>query len=146
MCSREKICTYKYCERIATAPLLSLLPPSCMVVPIRDLGNIASFTSTFHSTTNIMASNDDINLVVDPLDNLFENISDNFDEVRGRSLELSVHHPRTPSMSSSDCDEDYAERMQRESDRVVEDDPVATSNSVQLEYATPKSQNGQQDG
>ena len=35
---------------------LSLLPPSCMVVPIRELGNIILSTVTTCSTTNNMAS------------------------------------------------------------------------------------------
>jgi len=46
-------------------------------------------------------------------------------------------------MSSSECDKDYATRVQRESDRMDEDDPVAPSNSPQLEYATPNSQSNQ---
>ena len=86
--------------------LLSLLPPSCMVAPIRELGNITLSTATTCSTTNNMASIQDIDMVVDPLDNLFD-IGDNFDEVRGRSLALSAHRPRSPSISSSDCDEEY---------------------------------------
>jgi len=90
-----------------------------------------------------MASNNDINIIVDPLDNFFKKIGDNFDEVRGCSLALSVYCPRTPSLSSSDCNEDYTTRMQKESDRMDEDNPVATSNSIQLKYITPKSQDGQ---
>ena len=82
-------------------------------------------------------------MIVDPLDNLFKKMGNNFDEVRGRSLALSVYCPRTPSLFSSDCDEDYVTRMQKESDRMDEDNPVTTSNSIQLKYMTPKSQNGQ---
>jgi len=46
-------------------------------------------------------------------------------------------------MSSSECDEDYATRVQAESNRIVKDDPIASSNSLQLEYMTPNSQNNQ---
>ena len=46
-------------------------------------------------------------------------------------------------MSLSDCEEDYATRLEKQNDRMDEDEPVAPSNSVQLEYMTPKSQNGQ---
>jgi len=90
-----------------------------------------------------MASNNNINIVVDHLDNLFEKIGDNFDKVRGHSLALSAYCPRTPSLSLSDCNENYTTRIQKESNRMDEDDPVTTSNSVQLEYVTLKSQNGQ---
>ena len=101
-----------------------------MVVYIRDLENIASFTPNFHSTIHNMASNNDINIVINPFNNLFENISNNFDEVRGRSLVLSTHYPRTSSMSSSNYNKDYVQRIQRESNRIVKDNPVTTSDSV----------------
>jgi len=86
-----------------------------------------------------MASNDDINMAVDSFNNLFKNISDNFDEVRGRSLVLSTYSPRTPSMSSSNCDENYPTRMKKASDRMDEDDPITSSDSIQLENATSRS-------
>ena len=86
-----------------------------------------------------MASNKDCNMVVDSFDTLFEKISDNYDEVRGYSLALSTHSPRTSSMSSSDCKEEYAVRVKRISDRIDEDKPVTSSDSIQLEYATSKS-------
>jgi len=89
-----------------------------------------------------MASNDYTNMDVDGFNNLFENISDNFNEVRGHSLVQSAHCPRTPSLSSSDCDKDYVMRVQKASNRMDEDNPVATSDSIQLEYTNPKGQNG----
>jgi len=46
-------------------------------------------------------------------------------------------------LSSSNCDEDYATRVQGESDRMVENDPIAPTNSPQLEYVSPKSQDNQ---
>ena len=77
-----------------------------MVAPIRELGNITFSTATACSTTNNMASIQDIDMVVDPLDNLFD-IGDNFDEVRDCSLALSAHRPRSLSISLSDCDKEY---------------------------------------
>jgi len=82
-------------------------------------------------------------MVVNPLNNLFKKTGDNFDEVRGNSLVLSTHCPKTPFLFSSDCDEDYATKIQKESNRIDEDNPIATSNNIQLKYITPKSQNGQ---
>ena len=90
-----------------------------------------------------MASNKDINIAVDSFDTLFKNISDNFDEVRGCFLTLSVHSPRTLLMSSSNCDKDYATRIKKVSNRMDKDNPVVSSDSVQLKYTTPRSQNGQ---
>jgi len=85
-----------------------------------------------------MASNNYMNMDVDGFNNLFKNISDNFDEMRGRSLAQSAHCPKTPSLSSSDYDEDYTMRAQKASNRIDEDDPVATSDSIQLVYINPK--------
>ena len=114
-----------------------------MVAPIRDLGNITSNTSTFCASTLNMASNNDVIMDANPFDTFFENISDNFDEVRGHSLVLSTYSPRTPLMSSSNCEEDYATRIEKQNDRMDKDKPIVPSNSVQLKYMTPKSQNGQ---
>jgi len=84
-----------------------------------------------------------MNMVINLVDDLFKGNCDNYNEVRGRSLVSSTHRPRTLSLSSNDCDEDYATRVQRESDRIVEDNPVAPTNSLQLEYISPKSQDNQ---
>ena len=110
-------------------------------MPIRDLGNIASNSDTFHSTIFNIASNEDNNMTVDSFDALFEKISENYDEMRGCSLALSAHSPRTSSMSSSDYKEEYAVRVKRISDRMDKDEPIASLDSVQLEYVTSKSQN-----
>ena len=88
-----------------------------------------------------MASNDYMNIDVDGFNNLFKNISDNFDKVRGHSLAQSTHYPRTPSLFSSNYDEDYTMRVQKASNRMDEDNPVTTSDSIQLEYTNPKGQN-----
>ena len=87
-----------------------------------------------------MTPTSDMDMVIDSVDDLFKSNCDNFNEVRGCSLTSSMHSPRTPSMSSSECDEEYSARVQWESDNMVEDDQVTLSDSLQLEYVTPKSQ------
>jgi len=52
----------------------------------------------------------------------------------------NTHSPRTLSISSSKYDEDYAIRVQHESNNMVEDNLVVMTNSPQLEYATLSSQ------
>ena len=106
-----------------------------MVAPNRELGNK-------HCFTHNMASNGYTNMDVDSFNNLFENISDNFNEVRGCSLAQSAHCSRTPLLSLSDCNEDYVTRVQKASNRMDEDDSVTISDNIQLEYTNPKGQNG----
>ena len=113
-----------------------------MVVPYREFRNITLSASTTHSTTNNMASSNDINIDVNPLDNLFD-VDDNFDKMRGCSLALSVYRPRSSSLFSSDCEEEYHIRVKRESNRIDEDNPVASAGSIQIEYTTQEGQNGQ---
>jgi len=78
-------------------------------------------------------------MIINLADDLFEKNCDIHDEVRGHSLAHSTDYPRTLSLSSSECDKDYAMRVQRESDRIVKDDPIAPSNSPLLEYTAFKS-------
>ena len=52
------------------------------------------------------------------------------DEVRGCSLALSVHKPRSPSISSSESDKEYYICIKRDSDRIDENKSISsTSNS-----------------
>jgi len=60
-----------------------------------------------------MASDDNVTIGVDSFDALFWNACDNYDEVRGHSLALSTHSPRTALMSSSNYEEDYAIRLEK---------------------------------
>ena len=83
-----------------------------MVAPIRDIGNKSLFTSAFHISTSNMTPNSEMDMVIDSVDDLFKSNCDNFNEVRGCSLTSSMHSPRTPSMSSSECDEEYSARVQ----------------------------------
>jgi len=85
-----------------------------------------------------MTPTNDINMAIN-VDDLFKGNYDNYDEMRGHSLASSMHYPKTLSLSSSDCDEDYTTRVQRESNRMVKDDSVTPTNSPQLENATSKS-------
>jgi len=113
-----------------------------MVVSYREFRNITLFTSTIHSITNNMASSNDIDMDINPLDNLFD-IGDNFDEMRSHSLALSTYRPRFPLLFSSNCKEEYYIRVKRESDMMDEDDPVTLAGSIQIEYTTQEDQNGQ---
>ena len=120
-----------------------------MVAPIRDLGNITSNILTIcESTLNITANNNK-DIGVDLFDQLFQGTYDNFDEIWDHSLVQSTHSPRTYSISSSKCEESYAEHLEKLNDRIDEDKPVITHNSepssgsqLRLEYVTPKSQTG----
>ena len=122
--------------------LLSLLPPSCMVAPTRELANITLSSTAMANISNNLTPNQDIDMVVNPLDNLFD-IGNNFDEVRSCSLALSVHKPRSPSISLSECSEEYHIHVKRESNRMNEDKPVTSIGSIQIEYASQVGQNGQ---
>ena len=113
-----------------------------MVVPIRELVNITLSTTTKAHITNNMALIQDIDMVVDPLDNLFD-IGNKFDKVRGCSLALSAYRPRFPSISLNKCGEEYYIWVKKESNRIDEDEPVTSVGSIQIEYATQEGQNGQ---
>jgi len=114
-----------------------------MVAPIRDFGNISSSTTALYSTTSNMSPNNTLNMIINSNNEFFKKNCDFSNEVRGCSLAYSTYYSRTPSMSSSECDKNYAIKVQRESDRMDEDDPVALSNSPQLKYTTSNSQSNQ---
>jgi len=77
-----------------------------MIASIRDLGNISLSATTMSYNSFNMDSSQNINMVVDPLDNLFD-IGNNYDEIRGHSLEMSAHKPRSPSILSSKYDKEF---------------------------------------
>ena len=112
-----------------------------MVVPIRELANITQSTTAIANISNNLTPNLDINMVIDPEDNIY-NIGDGFEERRGCSLSFSMHKPRSPSNSSSKCSKDYHVRVKRNSDRMDKDEPIGSIGSVKVEYA---SQGGQKD-
>ena len=106
-----------------------------MVAPIRELANITLSTTATAYISNNMAPIQDIDMVVDLLNNIFD-IGNKFDEMRGRSLALSAHRPRYPSIHLSECNEEYHVRVKRESDRMDEDEPVTSVGSIQIEYVS----------
>ena len=77
-----------------------------------------------------MAATEDVNIADSVYNNIFDCIGNlSAKEVRGRSLDASTHRPRSPLISSSKDSEDYYVQVQRESDKMVEDEPVTSSNS-----------------
>jgi len=87
-----------------------------------------------------MTLSGDVDIAIDIGNALFNNYCDNYDEVRGQSMSSDKQDTRTLFMSSSKCDEEYVMRVWKESDRMVEDNPVIALDSLQLEYATLKTQ------
>jgi len=117
-----------------------------MVVPIRDQGNITHSSTTMSFNTLDYVSSQDLNMNVDPISTMFE-LDHIGNEIRGRSLDASIHRPRSPSMSSSECDKEYHIHVQRESEKMVEDNnDIESANSIgniRLKYRTQKGQNNQ---
>ena len=74
---------------------------------------------------------EDIDMVTDPIRAMF-NLNNNLDEVRGCSLDVSVYKPRSPLLSKSE--EEYHAHIQCESDRMDEDKPDNSLDSVKLKY------------
>ena len=64
----------------------------------------------------------DIDMAVDSVNDLFTG-----DEVRGYSLALSVHKPRSPSISLSESDKEYYICVKRDSDRMDEDKSISST-------------------
>jgi len=114
---------------------LSLLLPSYIAVSIRELENILFSAIVTSSNSSNIDSSQNINMVIDLLENLFD-IGENYDKVRDRSLEMSAYKPRFPSISSSKYDEEYHIQVKRESNRIVEDEPVNSIGSICIEYVT----------
>ena len=77
-----------------------------------------------------MAATEDINIADSVYNNIFDCIGNlSAKEVRGCSLDASTHRTRSPLISSSKDSEDYHVQVQRESDKMVKDEPVTSSNS-----------------
>ena len=93
-----------------------------------------------HNTDNL-TPNPDIDMVINLMDNLFD-IGNGFNNERGCSLSLSMHKPRSSSISSSECSEEYHIHIKKISNRVDKDEPVRFIDSIKLEYM---SQGGQKD-
>jgi len=113
-----------------------------MVAPIRDQGNITPSATSMGFNSSNLTTEQDINMVTNPIKAMF-NLDNNLDEVRGRSLDMSIHRPRSPSLLSSESEEEYHIRVKRDSNRMDEDDSAPTSSSINLEYVTQGGQNNQ---
>ena len=86
---------------------------------------------------------DDINMANDyVISNIIFNNGNRNDEVRGCTLVFSAVSFRSiSSFSFNKSEELYWDRMQRKSDKMVQNEPTTISDSFQLEYTTPERQN-----
>jgi len=93
-----------------------------------------------------MTANNNMDMGIDSFNQLFQDTSDFFDEIWGHSLAQSAYSPKTLSIFSSECKKSYVECLEKQNDRMDEDDPVVVSNSelsnssqLGLEYKISKS-------
>ncbi len=77
-----------------------------MVVPIRDQGNITPSATSMSFNSLNLTTKQDINMDTNPIKAMF-NLNNNLDEVRGCSLDMSIHRPRSPSLLLSISEEEY---------------------------------------
>ena len=69
------------------------------------------------------------------------NNCNNYNEVRGCTLVPSTNSSCSFLCSSSNMSKKvYTEQIQRESDKIVQDEPTVSSDSIQLEYTTQEVQ------
>ena len=80
-----------------------------------------------------LTQNSNINMVINPLNNIFD-IGSDIKEERGCSLFLSMHKPRFPSISSSEYSKEYHVCVKKKSGRINKDKPVNSISSIKLEY------------
>ena len=92
-------------------PLLSLVLPSCMVVPIRDIGNkFLSTSTTTNSHSNMALQLLPPNMGMD-IDNFISSNVDNYNDMRDHTMTSNKTSSRTISMSLSKVLVDYATKM-----------------------------------
>jgi len=113
-----------------------------MIVPIRESANITHISTAMANISDNLTPNSDINMVIDPEDNIYD-IDEGFEEERGCSLLFSIYKPRSPSISLSECSEDYHICIKRMSDRMNEDKPVNSIGSIKVEYVSQREQKDQ---
>ena len=104
-------------------PLLFLLPPSCMVAPIRKLANKLSFSSTTFSTSTTapnfktflptMSTEKDIGIDIQS-----GHVPANNSKVRGRNPLSSINSSKDSSMASSGRATLYHDRMDTDMDYI----------------------------
>jgi len=119
---------------------------SLTTIPIgsahRELANITHISTAMAIVSDNSTPNSDINMVFDPDNNIYD-IGEGFKEGRGHSLSSSIHKPRFPSISSSECSEDYHICIQRRSDKMDEDKPANSIGSINVEYTSQGEQKDQ---
>ena len=99
--------------QVTGASLLSFVPPSCMVAPVRDLGNKSVFFSSnthslqsFQLPTVFLSNHTEI-------DQFFAGpFPDNYDEMRDRTISPSIYVSRDLLVSSTKSSVAYHERME----------------------------------
>jgi len=77
-----------------------------MVAPIRDQGNITHSATTMSFNSLKLTPGQDINMDTNSIEAMFD-LGNNLEVVRGCSLDMSIHRPRSPSLSSSEYEEEY---------------------------------------
>jgi len=77
------------------------------------------------------------------LKNTIYDIGKDFKEDRGSFLLSSIYKPRSPSISSSECSENYHIHVQRRSNRMDEDKFANSISSINVEYAFQEEQKDQ---
>ena len=113
-------------------PLLSLVPPSCMIVLIRDLGNKFSFTITNKSPTLTFELLTVSSTSYTGMDLPSEPYPDNYDEVRGRTPFTNKNTSRDSSMFFTKSSVTYYKRMANNNGMDV--DKVMNDNFLILSY------------
>ena len=115
--------------------LLSLIPPSYIVAPNRELANKPFFnssTSSFSSQTNNLPT-------VDLFSNTWMDIlkgrsPNNYNEVRGKNHSCSLHSSRDNSMISMTSSKLYHQRMEENNGMDI-DDIINTSFELSYEVS-----------
>ena len=113
-----------------------------MVASIRESANITHTSTAMANISDNLTPNSNINMVIDPEDNIY-NIGKGFKEGRGHSLSFSIHKPRLPSISLSECSKDYHICIKRESDRMNKDNSVNSIGSIKVKYTSQGGQKNQ---
>jgi len=111
-----------------------------MGAPIRDTRNILFQTSASIIMASKMASEfNDIDMIDDPIVNpiIFNNGDEN-NKVRSQSIVHSVPSSRSSLSSSDKSIQEYVARVQRESNSIDQNNSAVLTNSLQIEYESPR--------
>ena len=103
-----------------------------MVVLIRNIGNITFHTSALQTSALNMALDFDFDMADNfTVNNIIYSNSGEEDKTRGHSLTSSTIRARStsPSIESDSGDESHQDKVQYESNNIVENDPVAMLDS-----------------